>query len=201
MFILGVAGGIGSGKSFVTELLERKHGAVGIYADRIAHDLLRNDDVIEKLAERFGQSIFDEQERIVRARLGSLVFGDDETHTANRKFLESVLHPRVRVEIGRRIERARQDGASLVVLDVPLLFESGWDKECDGVAFVDASDAVRFARTAARGWSETMHRRREATQLPVEEKKKRSRWVVSNEGDREVTERQVADLLKHVMGR
>lgn len=199
MIILGVAGGIGSGKSFVTRIFERNHGAVGIFADRIAHELLERKDVIAELVRRFGPGILDETGNIVRSRLATLVFGDDETHAANRKFLESVLHPRVRTEIHRRIEELRSEGVSLVVLDIPLLFESGWEKECNGVVFVDANEATRMARTAGRGWSSAAHRQREGHQLPLEEKKKRSRWVVESEGDSLKTERQVADLIDSVM--
>lgn len=200
MIILGVAGGIGSGKSFVTQVFERHHGAVGIYADRIAHELLEQDDVIEELARRFGRDILDDSGRIVRSRLATLVFGDDESHHANRKSLESVLHPRVRTEIHQRLDKLREQGTRLVVLDIPLLFESGWEQECDGVVFVDASEATRLARTAARGWDATAHRQREAHQMPLDEKKKRSRWTVSSEQDSALTERQVADLILNLKG-
>jgi dephospho-CoA kinase len=197
MIILGIAGGIGSGKSFVTQALERKHGAVGIYADGIAHELLESPAVIGELAERFGPGVLDDSGRIVRSRLATLVFGDDESHRANRKFLEGVLHPRVRSEIHRRLGDLRRGGTRLVVLDIPLLFESGWDQECDGVVFVDASEATRLARTAPRGWDAAAHRQREAHQMPLEEKKKRSDWIVSNEGDSSFIERQVAGLLRN----
>ncbi|HEV7282423.1 MAG TPA: dephospho-CoA kinase [Pirellulaceae bacterium] len=200
MIILGVAGGIGSGKSFVTQLFERNHGAVGVYADRIAHEALEREDVIQELTTRFGAGILDESGKVVRSRMAALVFGDGESQAAHRKFLESVLHPRVREEIHRRVEELRRRGAALVILDIPLLFESGWDRDCNGVVFVDASAATRMARTAARGWSSTAHGQREAHQLPLEEKKKRSQWVVSNEGDASLTERQVADLLQTVKG-
>jgi dephospho-CoA kinase len=200
MIILGIAGGIGSGKSFVTHLFERDHGAVGIYADRIAHELLSRDDVIRELRERFGERVLDESGKIVRARLAALVFGDDESHQANREFLEGVLHPRVREEIHRRLDALRSQGTRLAVLDIPLLFESGWDQECDGVVFVDASETTRLSRTAARGWDAAAHRQREAHQMPLEEKKKRSRWIVSNEGDSSLIERQVADLLRNIKG-
>lgn len=200
MITLGIAGGIGSGKSFITQLLEREHGAVGIYADRIAHDLLGRQEVIEELAERFGESILDESGKVVRSKLATLVFGDDASHLANRRFLESVLHPRVRREIQQRLETLRQEGTRLAVLDIPLLFESGWDKECDGVVFVDASEAARLARTAARGWDASAHRQRETHQMPLEEKKKRSRWVISSDQDTSRTERQVADLIENLMG-
>lgn len=200
MIILGIAGGIGSGKSFVTQLFERNHGAVGIYADRIAHELLERQDVIDELAGRFGRGILDDSGKVVRSRLAPLVFGDDESHQANRKFLESVLHPRVREEIHRRLDELRKAGTRLVVLDIPLLFESGWDHVCDGVVFVDASEATRLARTAVRGWDATAHRQREAHQMPLEEKKKRCRWSVSSGQDSSRTERQVADLIRNLKG-
>jgi dephospho-CoA kinase len=200
MIILGVAGGIGSGKSFVTQTFERNHGAVGISADRIAHELLEREDVIGELVGRFGPGILDDSGKVIRSRLAALVFGDDESHVSNRKFLEGVLHPRVRTEIHRRIEELRRQGVGLVILDIPLLFESGWDQQCNGVVFVDASEATRMARTAARGWSPAAHRQREAHQLALEEKKKRSRWVVESEQDTSVTERQVADLIDSLKG-
>ena len=100
----------------------------------------------------------------------------------------------MRARILAEVEAARQDGAS-VLLDVPLLFEAGLHEICDTIVFVHASDAVRTARAKSRGWADNELARREASQLPLEEKRSRSQHVIDNDGDLKFTARAVDELL------
>lgn len=176
--VIGIAGGIGSGKSAFARALGRL-GARVFDADVSAKRALDDPQVRATLAGWWGPEVIGADGRIDRARVASIVFADD---TARRR-LEDLIHPRVKGEAAAFVDEARRDGASAVALDVPLLFESGMDAMCDLVVFVESSAGVRAGRVAAtRGWDAGELARREAAQWPLEEKRRRSGVVVVNEG-------------------
>ncbi len=200
MRIVGIAGGIASGKSKVAELLA-KRGAIVINADRIGHALLDEEAIRERIQTSFGNQIIDARGKIDRETLGKLVFGNDANAAEHLKALEAILHPAIRQEAKRRIEVARKAGAEMVVLDAPLLFEAGWDVECDDVVFVDTPDDIRLERATHRGWTRDELRRREDAQMPISEKRARSTIVVSNGGSLEELERHVDQIWSKALHR
>ncbi|MBL8841330.1 MAG: dephospho-CoA kinase [Planctomycetes bacterium] len=197
--VIGLLGGIGSGKSSVARHLAAA-GAAWLDADRLAHAALDAPDVVAALRERHGASltVTGDPPRIDRASLGRLVFGSAPPQREALAHLESLLHPRVRAELLRRLDaHLAQRDVPAVLLDVPLLLETGaFAPRCDLLLFVESESSARAARVAARhGLSAAEFARREALQWPVAEKRKRADVVLSNQGDAAALERAVADWL------
>lgn len=188
--VLGLAGGIGAGKSSVAKALV-EHGFDWIDADRIAKEILHSPALRPALLADFGQGIFDADGAIDRDRLANRVFAD----AAARRRLEEHVHPRVRERIHARLAEAAQAGAP-VLLDVPLLFEGGLVDLCDAVLFVDCPADVRRARAVARGMRADDWARREEQQLDVAEKRRRSQHVIDNAGSLEAMRAQLPALLR-----
>ena len=166
--VLGIAGGIGSGKSKVAGLFGDL-GWLVIDFDAEIRKALSTIAVRDTLVDWWGDRVLDDDGNLDRKAVASIVFADE----SERKRLEGLLHPMVLL--------TRESGAPGIILDAPLLFESGQDEACDAVVFVDAPFETRLTRVREhRGWSEDDLRTREASQLPVEEKRARSRFVVGN---------------------
>ncbi len=183
--VIGLVGGIGSGKTAVAARLESL-GAFVIDADKVGHALLGQRPVRERVVERFGTGVLDltvaegEEPTVDRRALAAIVFADP----AARKNLESIVHPRMRTTFEKAIARVIRKGvASAVVLDAAILYEAGWDRLCDVVLFVDASREDRLARLAGqRGWDEIALTAREKAQWALVEKRGRADAVISNNG-------------------
>lgn len=182
MKTLGIVGGIGSGKSTVAGVFE-KLGAALINADEIGHQVLQQDEIKQAAALRWGTSVFDSQGELDRPKLAAIVFTETEAGKIELEFLQSLTHPSIGNEIDHRIEQFCQSGKRVAVLDIPLLFETNWSCSVDKVLFVDAPRPVRLERVLKRGWTETEFNRREAAQLPLEEKRNRADWVLKNYGN------------------
>jgi dephospho-CoA kinase len=179
MKLVGLAGGIASGKSEVARLLEEL-GAGRIDADRLGHEVLLDPEVMSRIREEFGDQVFDDQGAVDRRRLGALVFATTPDSTTPLSRLESITHPAIGRLVRRELERLRRAGFPVVVLDASVMFRSGWDRWCDRIVFVDAALELRRERAAARGWPEGELDRREAFQTPVAEKRHRSTDVIDN---------------------
>lgn len=183
--VIGICGGIASGKSVVTLQLEQL-GAAVIHADQMGHQVLKDPEVIDTLVKYFGDEIrsAEEPSQLSRSAIAAKVFGTSDSAQKNRKFLEAVTHPRIRQSIHQQLQELRQlrSPPTAIVLDVPLLFESGWYTECDEVIFVQAPFTDRLKRAAMRGWTEEQFRAREAAQLSLVEKEKRSSVIFNNSG-------------------
>lgn len=189
--VIGIVGGIAAGKSAVAERFAA-HGLVAVDADRIARTTSDLPEVLAEVEAAFGPSAV-AGGRLDRAALAARVFADP----AARARLEAILHPRIRATIRQELAAARSAGHS-VLLDVPLLFENGLFELCDHVVFVDAPEPVRQARARTRGWADGELARREQAQLPLAEKRARSRFVVDNGGDRAAMAAQVAAILQQL---
>lgn len=182
--VIGIVGGVGSGKSSVARKLAEFCPVAIVDADRLGHRALALPDVKDKLRQRFGPTIFDEQGVVIRANLAAQVFGETPAASAARADLEKITHP----EIGRlalaQIEQHRATNAvRWIILDAALLLEAGWRELCDLVAFIDVSADRRAEQVRTqRGWSLEEWRRREASQWPVEMKRAAADIVVSNNG-------------------
>lgn len=191
MIVVGIVGSPAGGKSTVAEHLQAL-GATWINADLLAREVLEREAVQAELLEHFGPQIADKSGRIERAKLAALVFGDDDSSRRALTYLEGVVHPQTRQLILQRLEEASRSSdpvasvsdppVKVVILDVPLLFEVGWDRCCDQIWCVDATPRVRLNRAARRGWDESELRRREANQLEIAEKRRLSNVVIDNNG-------------------
>lgn len=197
IIVLGLAGGIGAGKSEVA----RRLGTLGCFvidSDAEAKAALDRPDVKDQLVAWWGIGILDADGRVSRARIAEIIFRDPD----QRSRLEGLVHPIVRTRRAEAIARARAAGARAAIIDAPLLFEAGVDAECDAVIWVEASDATRLDRVRThRGWDHAELTRREAAQWPIERKRSKCRYVIENDGrpglDERVLEvfnRAVADL-------
>lgn len=192
--LIGIIGPPCSGKSTVAQYLQSL-GGVWLDADKIAKEQLDNSDVITELVDSFGRDILARDGSLSRSRIADLVFGEDEESQARLKQLESVIHPRTRTILRERIEQAICGNRSLVILDVPLLLESGWAEDCDEVWCLSISPQRHEHLLTSRGWSADELARREKRQLPWDEKRRRSDWIIENDGSVEELQRKVKDRL------
>jgi dephospho-CoA kinase len=188
--VIGLVGGIGAGKSAVARALERCNYLV-IDADKDAKAALDRPDVRGHLISWWGDAIVSSDGKVDRKKLAEIIFSDP----AQRRRLEALVHPIVRADRQQVIAQAKREGKAGVVIDAPLLFEAGSDKECDVVWFVDAPLDQRLARVRSRGWSDEELTRREAAQLSLDEKRNRSGVVIVNDADLATLEIRVAEAL------
>lgn len=179
MLVVGLIGGIGSGKSQAAQML-RDLGATVLDADALGHEVLREPDVIQALVQRFGRGILTHEGQISRRALAKIVFAPG--HEDDRRFLEQLTHPRIGQRLEEALARLRASPAPppVVVLDAALLLEAGWDRYCDRILFLDAPRDQRLERAVARGWSAEQFSAREAAQWPLEEKRRRAQIVIRN---------------------
>jgi dephospho-CoA kinase len=183
--MVGLTGGIGSGKSTVARLLEAR-GAVVVDADLIARQVVEpGSPALEKLAARFGDDILDPDGALDRAVLAERAFVTDEA----RKDLEAITHPAIGEEFLRQVAAAPAD--AVVVHDVPLLVESKRGFEYGAVIVVEAPLEQRLDRLEERGVPRDDARRRIALQASDEDRRKVATWVVDNAGDLESLERRI----------
>jgi dephospho-CoA kinase len=192
--MVGLTGGIGSGKSTVADLLTER-GAVVIDADLIAREIVERPEVLAALAEKFGAEILAADGTLDRAALAQRAFVTDEL----RKELEAITHPPIGEEFLRRVAAAPADG--IVVHDVPLLVESTRGYEYGGVIVVVAPKEVRLRRLEARGVPRDDAERRMALQATDEERAKVATWILDNSGDVEHLERQIDALWPELVQR
>ena len=206
MVVIGLTGGIASGKSFVAECFV-KLGCMRINADEIGHLVLKKPDVIEAIVSRWGNSILDEAGQIDRRLLGQKVFQretaapgltsdlQDQKQQTELEHLESITHPRIDKLLETQLEELRtQDSCSGIILDAPVMFKAGWDRVCDRIVFVHAELAIRQQRAASRGWPAGELQRRESFQLNLNLKRERSTDFIDNSHSSEQTMAQVSRL-------
>ena len=190
--VIGLAGGIGAGKSEVARAF-LSLGCVVVDSDAEARRALDRDDVRARLVEWWGSGVVGEDGRVDRGRVAEIVFAS----VAERERLEALVHPIVRSKRSDLIARAREAGARAAVIDAPLLFEAGVDAECDAVVWVEASRRTRLERVArSRNWDEAELERREKAQWPIERKRSKCRYEVLNESDGSVRDRVEAVLVR-----
>jgi len=193
MIVVGLTGGIASGKTTVAEML-RERGAVIIDTDEIAREVTApGSPALAEIARAFGSEMITEQGTLDRKRLGFLVFGDPGA----RRRLEQITHPRIRAEMRRRLQelRRRPQPPAVVVVVIPLLYEAGAQDEVDAVAAVSAPPEEQVRRLMARdGLPRAQAQARVQAQLPAAEKAARADFVVDASGTVEETARQAAKL-------
>jgi dephospho-CoA kinase len=185
--VIGLVGGIGSGKSAVSKILADL-GCVVSDSDHLAHACLKDSGVISTLVDRWGTEILATDGTPDRSAIARIVFCEG----SELAWLESVLHPMINRR--RRLELdSLTNEASGFVIDAPLLFEAGIDSECDVIFFIDTPLGQRLERVmASRGWSKDDLIAREARQMSLNEKRDRATEVLSNDGS-------IEDLHGHVL--
>lgn len=191
MFLIGLTGGIASGKSTVSSYL-KSFGAELIDADQIAREVVEPDQPAwRQIVSHFGEDLLLADRRIDRARLGDRIFRDKKA----KKMLEKFTHQQILAEILRRLRTLEQQRKPVVVLDIPLLYEVGWEGLVDEVWVVYADRETQLSRLMRRN-----HLTRDEAQLRLDgqwdlkEKARRAAAVIQNGGDRESAKKQV---LKH----
>jgi dephospho-CoA kinase len=179
MKVIGLTGGIGTGKSTVTGLL-RDRGVTVIDADEATRAVQApGGDGLRRLVDEFGASILTPDGDLDRARLAAVAFGDPEA----RQRLNAIVHPLVREWMADRQIEAEARGEPWVVLDIPLLFESRGAAGIDDVILVYAPEELALRRLVeVRGMPEDQARARIAAQMPIEEKRRLARHVIENTG-------------------
>ena len=188
--IIGISGGIGSGKSTVAQIFAEL-GATVFDADEQVRQLLASDHVKDTLTAWWSEDILDSQANLDRAKIAARVF----ENASDRKKLEHFIHPLVRQARAAALAHAHQSRAPFFVEDIPLLFENSLHTACDVLVFVDVPREQRLARVQTRGWDDAELTRREAAQWPLEEKKRLSHHIIDNSREIAHTTSQVRDLL------
>ena len=199
MRIIGLTGGIACGKSTVSNVL-KDCGARIVDADAIAHELSQpNQPIFHAYVELFGPEIVTPEGTLDRAEIARRVFSD----TVLRDKMNARVHPIIRAAAEDRLDAAHMDGTAVVVLDVPLLFEAGWDALTNDTWVVTLPPEEQLARLLARDHTmdEAEARARIAAQMPLAEKCMRADVVIENSGTREETKERVEKLWETYLGR
>lgn len=192
MILVGITGIIGSGKTTVSNMLLQE-GIPVIDLDRLGKEITDYDEVIRDIEEVFGtEYIANKKVDIVKLR--KIAFVDVKT----RKKLEAIIHPRVRAELWKKIEHYRDMGARVVVVDAPLLYETGMYKSMDKVVVVSADmDKIR-ERLKLRGMDEEDTDRRLPHQIPLADKEKMADYILYNNGLEEDLRKELKTLLLRI---
>lgn len=193
--IIGITGGIGSGKSFVADLFGEL-GCLVIHADAQVRLAYEDPEIRATLRQWWGQAAFEPGGAVNRAWIARTIFSD----AGQRQRLEQLVHPWVTRHRDALMD-THADGSQVraFVWDTPLLFETGQYKACDCLVFVDAPLEMRLERVRlARGWDRSELLGREKLQMPLDTKRKMSDHVVSNTADKAFAKRQVSVLLSRI---
>jgi dephospho-CoA kinase len=191
--VIGIVGGIGSGKSFVADLFGEL-GCRVINADELVTQVYQDPEVLRTIAQWWGAEVLTPAGQANRPAIAARVFSE----AAERRRLEGLIHPRVSQLRDRLMQESPGDILGFV-WDAPLLFEAALDRQCDAIVFVEASESHRLQRVAARGWTAEELSRREKSQLPLDKKRALSHYVVENTADAAFARRQVEEVLSRIL--
>lgn len=195
MRVIGLTGGIGTGKSSVAAIL-RARGVTVIDADAATRAVQEpGSEGLRELAAAFGPGILGPDGSLNRGALAAVAFSSE----ASRARLNAIVHPRVRAWMAERQREAEAAGAAVVVHDIPLLYESRGEAMFEAVILVYAHEEVAVRRLVEqRGFAEADARARVAAQLPIESKRSRTPFVIDNGGSRDDLPAQVARVWAEV---
>jgi dephospho-CoA kinase len=190
MIVIGLTGGIASGKSTVAKMLSEL-GAVVIDADKVGHEVFRpHTEAWRKVVAAFGKDILGQNEAIDRSKLAQLVFNDPKA----LKRLNSIMHPLMHEIVREKIEGLRREGTEVVVLEATLLIEAKWTDLVDQVwVTITPEDAVVNRLVSQKGFAEEQAEARIKSQTPISQRAKRADVVIRNDSD-------IATLRKKVEG-
>ncbi|MCX7781393.1 MAG: dephospho-CoA kinase [Negativicutes bacterium] len=196
MYIIGLTGGIASGKSTVSKQLGEL-GAYVVDADQIARDIVQpGEPAWKEIQRQFGPEILLADGSINRKKLGEIVFSDSEA----REKLNRITHPRIELAALQAIEKAKAEGYNIAVLDVPLLIESGWQRLVDAVWVVYTDRETQLLRLMNRdNLTREAALSRIRSQMSLDEKKNYADIVIDNSGGHKDTRRQVLAAWKAIL--
>lgn len=194
--VIGLIGGIGSGKSLIAAEFA-KHGGKVVSGDQAGHEALRQPEIRDAVITRFGKEIVGADGEIERRKLGRIVFGD----ISQRRALELLVFPYIERRLREEIAEAQAEARiPFVVLDAAIMLEAGWNNVCDWIVYSDVPREIRIQRLQQqRGWSEKEVTAREAAQINLTDKKARADFVIDNAGTPENTSRQVNRLVQQLV--
>jgi dephospho-CoA kinase len=192
MRVLGLTGGIGSGKSMVAQMFARL-GAVVIDADQLAREVVEpGQPALQEIAATFGPDVLLPDGRLDRPKLAGIIFADP----VERAKLDAITHPRIRALMDEEI-KLRRSGPGVLIVDIPLLYENGRTNTVESVIVVWVDPQTQLRRIRERdGLSADAARQRIAAQMPLDEKRARADHVIDNSGSREDTRRQVEAIYR-----
>ena len=195
MKLIGLTGGIASGKSTVAAIL-RQRGAAIVNADELAREVVQpGTPGWKEIVDTFGAEALQADQTVDRQKLRTIVFNDPEA----RKKLETIIHPRVRALAQKRIQEHVASGSEIVVFEVPLLFEGNLQASLRPVVLVAADVATQKRRLRERdGLTESEAEKHITAQMSVEEKRRLADYVIENDGNLDHLERQVEKVLARI---
>jgi dephospho-CoA kinase len=199
MKVVGLLGGVASGKSLVARQL-CDLGAGLLDGDRAGHEVLRLPEVEGQVRERWGGVAFAADGHVDRRALARIVFAPAPNGPRELEHLERITHPHITHRLREQAAMLAADGLPVAVLDAPVMLKAGWNEFCDTIVFVDASKEVREARAQLRGWSQEDFAAREAAQEPLEVKRRLADTIVDNSGSPQATRAQVERLWQSLVG-
>ena len=199
MKVIGLCGGSGSGKGTACKIFSEL-GIPTIDTDAIYHELTnQRTECLEALISEFGKDIITDNYALNRKKLASIVFSG-ENSAQRLEMLNKIAHKYILDEARRRIEGYRHNQAKAVIVDAPVLFESGFNKECDIILCVIARGDIRLERITSRdGISEEAAKQRIASQMADEELISRSDIVIRNNSDVDSLREQIINVTKHLI--
>lgn len=197
MFVLGLTGGIASGKSSISAML-KEMGFPIVDADEIARRVVeKGSPVLERIKEEFGEGVLNADGTLNRKALGQLVFSSNK----KLELLNSITHPAIIEEIRRNIDALSAKGERLCVLDVPLLIESGINNMADAVLLVYVDEKTQLYRLMNRDHiSEELALKKISSQMSFEEKKKYADYIIDNSGSLDCTKAQLEKIIATIRG-
>jgi len=196
MIVIGIAGGVASGKSVVARMFAEQGGTL-IDGDEYGHQVLEDEGIKSALRERWGQDVFDGEGNVLRQQVGHRVFALTDTGKEDLAFLEGLSHPMIKRKIENRLQEISAGATDrMVILDAAVMLKAGWDKLCEKIVYVDVPREMRLDRAVARGWSPVQFDRKELSQRDLTEKRRVADYVVDNSGTREQTEAQVRQFVE-----
>jgi dephospho-CoA kinase len=193
VLLVGVTGNYGMGKSTVLRLFKNFGGTI-IDTDEVVDSLLWEPDVIQKIRKALGESIFSRNGSLSKKRVADIIFNDSDL----RRSLEDILHPLVFRKINLLLNK-KDFGSKVVFVEIPLLFERGYEKRFDVTITVFAAEEAALRRLEKKGISRQESLLRLKAQLPIEEKINRSDFVIDNNGTNEETESQVERIYEGLL--
>jgi dephospho-CoA kinase len=193
--IIGILGGIGSGKSTVAAEFA-KLGCCLIDADKIAHELLNEPQVREQVVALLGPGVLNSQGNIERSKIAKIVFKNNEKLSR----LNKIIHPQVLQKTEELIEKYNKENqCKAIVLDMPLLVEVGWEKRCDRLIFIDCDDKIRENRVKNKDFEKNHIKNRENFQISLDKKNAIADNTINNNSDFSALVRQIADIFSYIM--
>jgi dephospho-CoA kinase len=198
--VIGLVGGIASGKSLVAHQLESL-GAGILDGDRMGHEVLRMPEVEQIARERWGERVMDDVGRINRSALAKVVFAPPPDGPRELEFLEQLTHPRIGQRLREQAEAMAGSGKyRALVIDAPVMLEAGWHTICDRIVYVEAPYEVRRSRALKRGWSEADFAAREGAQESLDVKRRHADIMIDNSGSADSTREQVERFWHTLIG-